>query len=258
MRILKRTNLWMILVLVLSLFLAACGAPESEEEEEVQSEDLLPIEVEISTNPAVESLKVGESFTIQAKVTQGDELVNDAEDVQFEFWKKDQESDDHVMVEGESQGDGIYSIEKQVKEAGIYYVVSHVTARDMHNMPKQELVIGDVDQSELSSGEEEENHSHMGDVMAHVMVDDTVTKSKEVSLIGHIMNENGPITEAEVRFEVWKDGEEKHTFLDANEKEEKGKYMVMHSFEESGLYHVKLHVVKGDLHTHKDKMVTIE
>ncbi|MCA0970554.1 FixH family protein [Halobacillus litoralis] len=269
----KKKYLWMMLAVVGILVFSACGSSDAGDESETASgEDALPlpIEVEISTEPGLDALEVGESFTIQAKVTQGDELVSDADDVQFEFWKKDQDSEEHDMVDGEPQGEGIYSIEKQVEEADVYYVVAHVTARDMHNMPKQELVIGDVAQEELQEAEEHHNeeeghdhshegdHSHATDVMTHIMLEDLISKGEETRLMAHVMNGEAPVSEAEVRFEVWKDGAEKHMFLDAEETENQGEYALAHTFEESGTYQVKLHVVKGDLHTHKEKSITVE
>jgi predicted transcriptional regulator YdeE len=76
---------------------------------------------------------------IEAHVTQGDEKVEDAKKVEFELWKSDQES--HEKVLGKHQGNGFYSISQTFQEDGEYTVIAHVTARDMHNMPKKEFSV---------------------------------------------------------------------------------------------------------------------
>lgn len=86
-----------------------------------------------------ERIKVEEQTTISAKVTQGDDNVDDALDVLFEIWKDDQE--DHDRIEGKHQKNGIYAVEKSFTEPGTYYIISHVTARGMHVMPKQEFQV---------------------------------------------------------------------------------------------------------------------
>ncbi|WP_421382911.1 FixH family protein [Bacillus salacetis] len=254
----KRNSLWMTITLGSALFLAACGTQNEQDSAETE-EMMQPVEVELTTEPGKDELKDGEAFTIQAKVTQGEENVDDAKEVEFEFWKEGEESDDHEMIEGESQGEGIYSIEKTVEEAGIYYVISHVTARDMHTMPKLELTIGDVEKTEHAHEEEGHDHGdgHGEEATGHLMVPDTVKKEEEFDLTGHAKHGEEPLTEAQVRFEIWKDGEEKHEFIDTSEEGE-GEYKASHMFSEAGTYHVKLHIEKGELHTHTEKTVTVE
>ncbi|RIW29363.1 hypothetical protein D3H55_19055 [Bacillus salacetis] len=259
----KRNSLWMTLTLSSALFLAACGAQDEQNTSESQESSETPkaLEVDLSTKPGVDELEDGKEFTIQAKVTQGDENVDDAKEVEFEFWKKGEESEEHEMIEGDSQGDGVYTISKKVDEPGVYYVISHVTARDMHTMPKLELAIGDVEEHAHEEGGEhgeEGSHDHgHGEASAHIMADDTVEAGKEVELTAHAMNGEEPLTEADVRFEIWKDGEEKHEFIDTEETDA-GKYQATHTFAEPGSYKVKLHVEKGEVHTHTEKIMTVE
>lgn len=101
-----------------------------------QEESLQAVEVAIVLP---DHIKTEEQTKISAKVTQGDENVDDALDVLFEIWKDDQE--DHDRIEGKHQKDGIYTVEKKFTEPGTYYVISHVTARGMHVMPKQEFQV---------------------------------------------------------------------------------------------------------------------
>jgi hypothetical protein len=119
---------FLLLILCVLFVLAGCSKDEKSEE--------LPefVEVVIQTP---ESINVNEEVVIEALVTQGDEKVEDAKKVEFELWKSDQET--HEKVLGEHQGNGIYAITKTFQESGDYFVIAHVTARAMHNMPKKEF-----------------------------------------------------------------------------------------------------------------------
>jgi hypothetical protein len=103
-----------------------------------EKSDELPAFVEVVIQ-IPKTVYVDEEVVIEAHVTQGDEKVEDAKKVEFEIWKTDQET--HEKVLGEHQGEGIYSISSTFLEEGDYFVIAHVTARDMHNMPKQEFTV---------------------------------------------------------------------------------------------------------------------
>lgn len=247
------------------LLLAACGKEDNTGELDTIPEML---QVEIQTDPDASLLKPNEAFTIRAKVTQGEENVNDANEVRFEFWKEGQSSEENEMIDGEFQADGVYAIEKVVEEPGKYYVIAHVTARDMHVMPQKELLIGEVEVSaedehkhDQDHGEDSEtsdhgHHSSSG-INLHVMVDSKVEKDKKIALVGHITKEEQPVTGAEVEFEVWKEGAEKHEYIPAEEGAQ-GEYTATHTFAEAGEYHINLHFVKEDLHDHLEKVITVE
>lgn len=125
------------------MVLAACSDKETEPK---------LVDVDLSVSP--EQAEVGEMVTIEAKVTYGDEVVTDADEVSFEIWRAHDE--DHEKIEIEHAGEGNYRLERTFEQEGTYYVISHVTARDMHNMPKKEFVIG-----EPSEPEESPSSSHM-------------------------------------------------------------------------------------------------
>ncbi|KGX87524.1 FixH family protein [Pontibacillus litoralis] len=238
---------------MLILALTACGNEESNESEE----SLEPIEVEVSTDPSKEELMPNEDFTIGATVTHKDEPVNDADEVRFEFWQEGQADDEHEMIDGTLLEDGMYTIDRNVEEAGTYYVIAHVTAREMHNMPKETLQIGNIANDKVADASHEGHSESEQDIMAHIMVDDEVEVNKEISLVGHLQQDEAPFTDAEVQFEVWQKGEEKHAFIDATEGKD-GEYTAAHSFEESGEYIVKFHYKKDDLHDYAEKTITAQ
>jgi len=252
---------FLLLISTIFVVLSACGSEENnnashndDQQNSEENQELQAIEVKIKTVP--ETLKPEEITTIQAKVTQGSENVNDAQEVEFELWKKG--SEDHEKVMAEKQGKGLYSIQHTFDEKGIYYVIAHVTARDMHNMPQKKLNVGNVSESdEKSEGhdhnekENKEEHSH-GDrsdgVAVHLMKEDG-------KLMVHLQKGEEPLSEAKVRFEVWKD-DGKHQYIDAKEGKQ-GEYTAEFKANSTGTYTVNVHYEKGELHGHQKKEVEI-
>lgn len=104
-------------------------------------EPTVPVQVEVLTEPT--AIKTGEPVRIMAKVTQGDEPVEDAERVKFELWRDGQEEEEHVHMDGEHQGEGIYAMTYTFEEPGTYYVIPHTDARGMHTMPTATLQVGE-------------------------------------------------------------------------------------------------------------------
>lgn len=130
-----------ILTLALLAFLTACSGEEPMDE---------PIFVDVELTVTPEKGEVNEPVVFEAKVTYGDEVVEDADEVIFEVWRAHDE--DHEKIEVEHAENGIYRLEKTFDREGTYYVYSHVTARDMHVMPRKEFVIGEPSEPEESPG----------------------------------------------------------------------------------------------------------
>lgn len=97
----------------------------------------VPIKVEIGIEPAAPG--VGESVRLLATVAQGDETVDDADEVKFEIWRDGDTK--HEEIPAKPQGKGEYAITTTFQEAGTYHVISHVTARGMHTMPEREFTV---------------------------------------------------------------------------------------------------------------------
>jgi uncharacterized protein YcfL len=140
----KKTIL--IFSLICAFILAGCSSNNQQQSEEEPQF----LDVQLSVNP--EKAKVNEPVTFEAKVTYGDEEVTDADDVKFEIWRAHDEN--HEKIEVKHAENGIYRLEKSFDREGTYYIISHVTARNMHNMPKVEFVVG-----QPSEPEEDSNHS---------------------------------------------------------------------------------------------------
>lgn len=240
-----------ILTTLLFIFLAGCGSTDDggSDSEKAAEQSLKPLKVEfITESNAFQPEKEG---TIKVKVTKGGENVSDADEVQFEIWKKGHQ-DKSKKYDGENKGDGVYVLKHTFKEKGIYSVISHVTARSTHTMPTKEFNVGNVDEKDAHGERSGEN-----DLMVMLMKPDTIKVNEAVSLMAHLQKDDKPFSEANVRLEYWKDGQEKHTYMDTKENE-KGKYQAKVTFKEPGNYHVKVHVKKGDLHTYKAEKVEVQ
>lgn len=123
------------LVIIASL-LFACGNDKSNDDE------LLMLEVEFEPE---ETASVGDTVELVATVTYGDELVTDADEMEFEYWIGDgeevPEDRDSTTVEATNNEDGTYSAEITLDEPGEYWIYAHTTARDLHTMPKRSITV---------------------------------------------------------------------------------------------------------------------
>ena len=149
----KLNNLTIILILF-SLSLTACNALANKTTNEEEIPELVEVDLQVP-----EKAEVGEKVLIKAHVTQGNEEVDDADEVVFEIWKNGSK-DESQMLDFTKQEKGNYQLETNFDSSGVYYIQVHVTARRMHVMPKQQIIIGDVDPSELTTTEETDHHDH--------------------------------------------------------------------------------------------------
>lgn len=135
---------WLYSLVAVPFLLVGCG-----DEQEVETLDNMEmpaiVEVDIQTT---EQLNAGETIELAARVTQDEEAVNDAKEVKFEVWESGLR-DEGEMIEGQLTEDGIYVAEHTFDHDGVYYMFAHTTARGMHVMPKQELIVGNPDMSKV-------------------------------------------------------------------------------------------------------------
>lgn len=128
---------WIGFVLLIML-LAACS---EENPSAGAGETLEEVEVEFNTESSADP---GEEIELSATVTQGEEAVEDADEVVFEVWRSG-EREYSEMLEGAHQEMGIYTQSHQFEEEGLYFIQAHTTARRMHVMPKMKLTVGNPD-----------------------------------------------------------------------------------------------------------------
>ncbi|MEK4131367.1 FixH family protein [Solibacillus sp. FSL W8-0474] len=151
---------WLYSLVAVPFVLFGCGDDEVKTLETAEVPAF--VEVQIQTE---EQLNVGE-VQLAARVTQDEEVVNDAQEVKFEVWESGFR-DEGAMLDGQLTEDGIYVAEYTFDHDGVYYMFAHTTARGMHVMPKQKLIVGKPDMSkvieDISSDSMEHGSSHEGD-----------------------------------------------------------------------------------------------
>jgi len=158
MRKTKLRKFPMSFICILLLFLlASCN-------NQGQTKNAVPqmLNVELSVQP--EKGKPNEPIVFEAKVTQGRETVTNADNVTFEIWRS--KAKKHEQVKIKKATNGVYQLTKEFQQEGTYYIISHVTARGMHNMPKKEFTVGkpsepeaaDSSMSGMGMGEKDEQN----------------------------------------------------------------------------------------------------
>lgn len=147
---------WMYSLVAIPVLLFGCGG----EEPKVDTLDsgIMPVEVVVEIQTP-EHLNVNETVQLAARVTQGDEAVEDAEEVKFEVWESGLR-DDGQMLDGKLTEDGVYAIDHTFDHDGVYYMFAHTTARGLHVMPKQQLVVGNPDMSKVLEEEGSASMDH--------------------------------------------------------------------------------------------------
>ncbi|HSP21435.1 MAG TPA: FixH family protein [Planococcus sp. (in: firmicutes)] len=132
----------LIIIALLLMLLSACGAGDADSgDTDFVVEELV---VEIQTP---EQVGAGQKVALIAKVTQGDEVVEDADEVIFEVWQSGSR-DDSEMLEAKHVGDGIYRAQTTFEE-GLYFTYAHTTARQLHVMPKHQITAGNPDPASI-------------------------------------------------------------------------------------------------------------
>ncbi|WP_059052963.1 FixH family protein [Paenibacillus senegalimassiliensis] len=132
----KRSG-WLLAAFILTLtLLGGCARTESTA---MENFSLAPIKVQLEVTP--DPVQIGETVTFTATVTHQEQIVDDADEVTFEFWREDDTEGEHGQVTVTSAGNGTYVLEQSFDEPGTYKVISHVTARDQHSMPSKSFTV---------------------------------------------------------------------------------------------------------------------
>ncbi len=148
--------LLILMTVLMGLSATACAQQEVEDEPQF-------LDVQLTASP--EKAQLNEEVTFEAKVTYGTEEVEDADEVKFEIWRSQAEEHEKIVVEHGERG--IYRLKKAFSEEGTYYIIAHVTARSMHNMPKVEFVVGSPSEPEGSAESTEMKDMDEDDTDAH-------------------------------------------------------------------------------------------
>ncbi|MCT2537294.1 FixH family protein [Aquibacillus koreensis] len=255
-------------IMIIVGLLVGCGQEDTNNSEEnEQLEAILEVDLQ-----APETLEVAEQTTIDAVVTQGGEVVDDADEVEFEIWMEG-EKESSIMLSGNHQGEGVYRITTSFTDAGIYHVQSHVTARSMHTMPVVQITVGDVsteveeeseepaeteeshehhdDESEHSHDTAHDDDHHHGGVTMNLDSEDTFHAGEESALSVVVTNNEEALSDAKVSLEIKHTTESDDQWIDLDEGEA-GTYNGTATLAHAGTYNVTIHVEKGEIHDHKE------
>ncbi|QTD41319.1 FixH family protein [Sporosarcina sp. Te-1] len=251
----KKTS-WLISVGMV-LMLAACGSNKDNaaEQEASESEEILPIAVELTVP---EKADVKESIVLETVVTQGDDLVDDANEVVYEIWEEGKKEDSH-KIDSSNEGKGLYKAETSFDHDGKFHIQVHVTARDMHTMPEKVVTVGDGGEHTEGAGHEQgHEHGHAEGFSMHFMEPDSPAAGKNVELVTHLQMNNEAFEKAEVRYEIWREADEKHEWVDAKEGAN-GEYQASFTFKEAGTFTIVIHVMdENGLHEHEEHTVEVK
>ncbi|MUK90210.1 hypothetical protein GMD78_17700 [Ornithinibacillus sp. L9] len=255
-----KKTIWIFsLILFFSTILVACNDEEKDMNEMPEEDDMAILEVDLQVPDSVE---VNETLEMKAVVTYGDEMVSDADEVEYEVWEEGQQEDSY-RIEATNHGDGTYTAETSFEQDGIFHIQVHVTARDLHTMPKQEVTVGEggeypdeEDQDSTDEHHDESGHSHSEEASEGFTMEftelDPVQVMEEINLTVQLKMDNKSLTNAKVQYEIWNDTiSDKHEWIPAEEKNP-GEYHATHQFSDPGEYNIQVHVENDEgLHEHE-------
>ena len=146
----------LVLLLIVTLFLGLVVSCSKQEDHTGDMPKMVDVNLSVNPNPG----EPNKPITFEAKVTQGKEKINDAE-VTFEVWRSKDKNHEKMAIK--HSDDGVYRLEKTFQQEGTYYIISHVTARDMHNMPKKEFTVGAPSEKEDAASDHSMDGMNMDD-----------------------------------------------------------------------------------------------
>jgi hypothetical protein len=235
-------------LLVLMLMLAACGKEETVKE--VNTGVPLPLDVQLTVT---EQVDVNGTIQMAAVVTQGDDKVDDADEVEFEVWEEGKKGDS-AKIESTNDKDGLYTAETSFDHDGLFHVQVHVTARSMHTMPKKVVTVGKgAHHEEAVEGEAE----HTEGFLMRFTQPENPKSGESTGLVVHLQVDGHPLEKARVRYEVWNEAiPDKRDWVDVEESVA-GEYAASYAFAEVGAYKIQIHV-EDDKELHEHEEYTLE
>lgn len=238
-----------LLVGILGL-LGACNQEESEPITEAP--EIFQLEADLT---ATETAEVGGTVAMKTIVTQGEEKIDDADEVVYEIWEEGKKAEGE-MIDSINEGEGVYTAETSFDHDGLFHIQVHVTANAQHTMPLVEVTVGDGGNYE--EADVEENHHAEGFSM-HFMKPEDIKTSEETDFVVHVQLDKDALEGANVRYEIWDESSEAaHDWVDTSETTA-GEYAATHVFEEAGTYTVQIHVENVDgLHEHEEHEIEVQ
>ncbi|MDQ0158861.1 FixH family protein [Alkalibacillus salilacus] len=259
--------IWILLITL--VILTACGQGNDSEDESNGSNtpsdqvSIEPVEIEIITPSQIDA---GEQ-TLSAKVTHNEEVVTNAQKVEFEVWKT-ASKEESEMLTAEHHENGKYQIDYSFEESGSYHIQYHVTAKDQHVMPKHEVTVGSEDEvaeetvnedNENKESDESHNHSDKEGHHHHASTVETTLNTQwseqTLDISSKLDQVNQPFSDATVTFEITSaENESLHEWVNAEESEE-GLYTGTFNGLSVSDITIVTHIKKDELHEHQEETV---
>ena len=233
--------------------MAACGKEEAVKVDETGVP--LPLDVKLTVT---EQVDVNGIIKMEAVVTQGDDKVDDADEVEFEVWEEGKK-DESFKVESTNDKDGLYTAETSFEHDGLFHVQVHVTARGLHTMPKKEVTVGNGgNYEEAIEGEAEHEHGHAEGFSMHFMKPENMKSGESTEFVVHLQLDGKPFEKAQVRYEIWnEENPDKHDWVDVEELVA-GEYTASYTFAQVGPHKIQIHVKDDkELHEHEEHAIEV-
>ncbi|HJF31701.1 MAG TPA: FixH family protein [Sporosarcina psychrophila] len=250
----KRIGLYLMVFMLATL--AACG----KEEEGINTDGEMPLPLEVDLT-VTEQAEVDGTIEMAAVVSQGDEKIEDADEVVFEIWEESKK-DESFKIEAANEKDGLYTAETAFDHDGLFHVQVHVSARTLHTMPKKEVIVGNgghYEEADEGEVEHEHEHEHADGFSMHFMNPENMKSGESAKLVVHLEVDGQPFEKARVRYEIWNEtNPEKHDWVDVDESTA-GEYATSYTFEEADTYKIQIHVEDDkELHEHEEHTLEVK
>lgn len=244
-------------LLFLALFLTGCGKADSEA---VNSEENDVPEIITAELIVPDELPTDKDVEFLVKVTQGDQPVDNAKEVQFEFWHEYAKENSEKLT-ATPKGNGVYTIDKSFSAAGTYHVQSHVTAESMHVMPEKVFTVSGGNSSSSGHdahemGQDSEADHHHSKLEATLNIKEPAKTGVESLLEVTIDQDGEALTAATVTLEITEDKGRDPIWIDLKETAA-GHYQGKTELLASGSIPVNIHIKKENLHEHIEKTIQV-
>lgn len=160
---------WLLSFAAVPFLLVGCSSGGQNEQANTDVVDVAALEVKVDILTP-ETVAVNETVELAAHVHQNGENLDDAS-VKFEVWESGYRKKSQ-MIEGTLEADGVYKAETTFNHDGVYFMYAHTTAPNgLHIMPKQQLVAGNPDMSQVKADDSSDSMMDVGEHSEHNSTD---------------------------------------------------------------------------------------
>ncbi len=147
-------NKWKIpgLVILSAIVLSACSVNSDADKLYKQPK---PLSAHVMLPETIEPQS---TQVLEVHVMQGNKTVDDAKNVQFKVWKKDEP--EKVQRAKAHYNGGMYITKAKFEDDGVYYIKTDISAHGEHILPTQQVAVGKLSKEDLRSLQPSKNETH--------------------------------------------------------------------------------------------------